>query len=97
MRSRMRSIDVLKIRLEVGVVPRERVDREIHVLFRERGVDHQLGISGGLARRRGEVAGEEGLQGIITADVVRNGIGDLHILETTGRDLVIVRRVTPRS
>lgn len=97
MRSRMRPIDVLKVRLEVGVVPSERVDCEIHVFFCHRGVDHQLGVSSGLARRRGEVGGEERLQSIVTADVVRNGIGDHHILETAGRDLVIVRRVTPRS
>jgi len=96
MRSRMRPIDVLKIRLKAGVVPRERVDREIHVLFRERGVDHQLGVWDWCARRRGEV-GEEGLQSIITADAVRDGIGELDILETAGRDLVIVRWVTPRS
>ena len=33
----------------------------------------------------------------IPADAVRNGVGELEVLERSGRDLVVVVRVTPRS
>jgi hypothetical protein len=95
MRSRMRAVDVLEIGLEVGIVPGERVDREIYVLFRERGVDHQIDVYG-LPGNEGEHSSEEGLKDIISADAVRDGVSDSHILETAGSDLEIVFRVTPR-
>ena len=94
MRPGMRPVYVLKIRLEAGIVPCEGVDREIHVRFRERGVDLQLrvwGLSAGGVKWR-----EEGLKGIVTADAVRDGVGEREILETAGRDLEIACRVTPR-
>ena len=97
-RSRMRSINVLKIRLEAGIVPREGASREIHVRFRKRGVDHQLGVYGQCTGRWGEAVPEreERLEGVITTDMVWDGVGDRDILETAGRDLEIVCRITPR-
>lgn len=94
----MRPIDVLKIRLEVGIIPRERANLESCVLWRERGVDHQQGVNGRVAGRWSEATdvAEERLKGIIAADVVRDRVGDRHILETAGRDLEIIVRVTPR-
>ena len=95
----MRPINVLKIRLEAGKVPREGIDREIHVRFRERSVYHQLGVYGQCTGWWGEAAvpkREERLKGVITTDMVWGGVGDRDILETAGRDLEIVRRVTPR-
>lgn len=37
------------------------------------------------------------MEGIIATDAVRNGIGDIDILEATGTNLVVIVRVTPRA
>jgi len=92
MRSRVRPVDVLKVRLEAGIVPREGADHEIHFRFCECGVDHQRGVHGRCAGQWGDVK----LRGIITADVVWDGVRDRHILETAGINLEIVCWVTPR-
>ena len=47
MRSRMRSRNAFKIRLEVDIIPTERVHGEFDVFFRERRVEHQVGVDGG--------------------------------------------------
>ena len=87
-------IETSKIRLEAGKVPSKRVDRVIHILFRERGVDHQVGRHAGHCESGYT---EERLKGVVTADVVRDGVGDLYVLETTGGDLEIVVWVTPTT
>jgi len=90
----VRPLDAFNESLKADVIPRERVHIEIHDLFRERGVDHQQGVHG---RRSGGVdAKEEGLNSEIPADVVRGGVGEFDILEATGGNLVVVRRITPR-
>jgi len=91
MRSRMSPGEVFKISLEVGIVPRERVDRVIHIRLRERGVDHKIGVPRCVRR------GVQEVKGIITADVVRYGVGDCDILETAGGDLEIVLWLAPGS
>ena len=86
----MRPIGALKILLEAGIIPGKRIKRVIHVLLCERRVYHQLGV---YARC---VGGEEWLKSIITADVVRDGVGDRDIFETASGDLEIVLSVSPR-
>ena len=90
----MRPTDAFKIRLKADIIPRERIHIVIHDRFRERGVDHQEGVhrwhSGGVDSK------EEGLNGEIPADVVRDWIGDSDILESTGGNLEVVRWITPR-
>ena len=94
MRSRMWPRDALKVWLEAVKVPREPVNRSIHIRLREREVDPSLAVH---PRRWGEaVHRREGSKGIITADVMRDRVGDRDILETSGGDLVIVIRITPR-
>ena len=92
MGSRMRSREVLKIRLEVGVIARKGVHSIIHIRLCESRVDHFLRVH---TWRAGHYI-KEGLKREIAADVVRNGIGNFDILETTGEDLVIIVGVTPR-
>jgi len=94
MRSRMGSTDTLQISLEADIVTRERVYGEIHILRRESCVDHKQWV------HRWRTGGDghslkEGLKGIITANVVWDGISDLHVLETASRDLEVVLGVTP--
>jgi hypothetical protein len=93
MGSGVRSGEVLEVPLEVVVVPIERGKRVIDILLRERDVDRRGEIHGwctGESSRVKEV-------GEIAADVVRDGVGEQDVLETTGVDLVIVRRITPRA
>ena len=92
--SRMRPRDVLMVYLEAGEIPCESVDREIHVGLCERAVDPSLAVHPGLWDKAGPRY--EGSKGIITANVVWDGVGDSDILETAGGDLVIVICVTPR-
>jgi len=96
--SRMRPIDVLQIRLEAGIVPLEGAGGEVHVCFREGGVEHQLGVHGRCAGRYGGAVPqhEERLKGITTTDAMWDGVRDRDILETAGSDLEIVCWVTPR-
>lgn len=89
MRSDVRPVNTFHIRLKADVIPSKRIHLEIHDLFRERGVDHQLGVHSW--RSGGADAKEEGLNREIPADVVRDGVGDSDILEATGRNLVVVR------
>ena len=96
MRSRMRSKDTLCIRLKVEEIPPKRIHDEIHVCFRERRVEHQRGIQS-YAGRDAVQSCKEGLEGVIPADVVRNGVGKPDVFETTGRDLEVIVRVTPES
>lgn len=84
----MRPGNVLEIRLEVDILPCERGQSKIHIRLRERGVDHQKRVHGRCARDVD--TSEEGLKGIITTDVVWNGVGDSDIFETTGGDLEVV-------
>ena len=91
----MSPVDAFKIRLKADIIPRKRIHVEIHVLLRERGVDHQLGIHGW---RSGSVnSKEEGLNGEIPADVVRDGVGESDTPEATGGNLEVVCGITPRS
>ena len=94
-RSRMRVGDALKMNLEVDVISRKRVHVGIHNRLRECGVDHQQGVYG----RAGEeqVSCGEGLKGKIATDVMGDRVGDFDVLEATGKDLVVVLRVTPRA
>ena len=92
--SRMGPREVLKVRLETGIIAREGVDGVIHIRLGEGRVDQRLRIYGWCAWDVDYA--EEGLEGVITADVVGNGVGDSDILEATGEDLIVVRRVTPR-
>jgi len=90
----MRPRDACMVYLEAREVPREPIDREIHVRLCERAVDPKLTVHPG--RWDKTVHRCEGSKGIITADMVRNGVGDGDILETAGGDLVIVICITPR-
>jgi hypothetical protein len=96
MGSRMRTKEVLEVRLEAGKVAGVVVERDIHSVLCVGGVDHECGVHSG---RWGEAVRwrEERLKSIITADVVGDGVGEHEVLEATGGDLVIVVRVTPRS
>jgi len=94
MRSRMRPRDAPMVYLEALKVARESVDREIHVRLCECAVDPSLTVHPGRWDKAGYRC--EGSKGIITADVVRDGVGDGDILETAGGDLVIVICITPR-
>lgn len=90
----MRSVPALNIRLKLYVIPRERAHGEIDNLARERRVEHQRGVwrwrpSGVIGGRR-RACSKEGLKGKIPADVMRNGVGNLHILESTGGDRIVV-------
>ena len=86
----MRAIDVLEIRLEADIVSSKGADGVIDVLFGECGVDH---------RRRshslGESTGSNGLNRIVTTDVMWDGISHHDVLETASGNLVVVIRVTP--
>ena len=93
MGSRVRSGEVLEVALEVVVVPVERVERVIDVCLREREVDRRGEIGG---RCTGESGGVEEVSKV-TADVVFGGVGEHYVLETTGGDLEILRRVAPTS
>lgn len=88
----MRSREVLKIQLETGIIAVKRVQNIIHIRLRKCRVDHCLRV-----HRHAVDTGhaEEGLEGEVTANVVRNGVGNLDILEATGEDLVVIVRVTP--
>ena len=92
--SRMGPRDAPMVYLEALKVPCESVDHEIHVRLCERAVDPSLTVHPG----RWDKAGDrrKGSKGIITADVVWDGVGDGDIFETAGGDLVIVICVTPR-
>ena len=91
--SGMGSTDVLKECLETGIISRKRVQSVIHFRLRERRVDVQIRVYGSGA---GETSyAKEGLEGDVTANVMRNGVGDFDVLKATGKDLVVVRRVTP--
>ena len=78
--------------MEAVKVPSKRVDRVVHILFRKRGVGHKVYRQAG---RWGPGCTEEGLKSVVTADVVRDGVGDLYVLETTGGDLKIIFWVAP--
>ena len=93
--SRVRPKDAFKIRLEVDIVSRKRVQVVIHARLREGRVDHHLGVYGRCAGDN--QSSEEGLEGIIAADVVRNQVGDSDVLETTSGDLEVVLWVTQRA
>jgi len=90
------SEEVLEIRLEASIVPVEVVKRYVHGVLRVRGVDHERGVHSG---RWGEAIrrGEERLKSVVTANVVRYGVGKHNVLQSTGGDLVIIVGVTPRS
>ena len=91
MGSGVRSGEVLEVPLEVGIVPIERVERVIDILLREGDVDRRGQIHGWCTGESGRVKDV----GEITTDVVFGGVGEGDVLETTGGDLEIVRRVTP--
>ena len=91
MRPGMGAVDVLEICLEVDVISRKRVDGIIDVLFAEGGVEKRRGSYG-----LGESRDRNGLEGIVATDVMWDRIGDGDVLETAGRNLVVVFRVTPR-
>ena len=77
------SEDVLEIRLEAGIVPVVVIKRYVHGVLRVRGVDHERGVHSGWwgeAIRRGE----ERLKSVVTANVMRCGVGKHNILQTTG-------------
>jgi len=95
MRSRVRPRKGLEIRVEVDKIPWERVHSDSHNLRCERSVDHEEGVRYGRCAWGEWDIQEEGLKGKIAANVVGNGVGDLHILETTGVDLVVIIWVTP--
>ena len=83
--------DVLEIGLEVDIVSREGVDREIDVRLTERGVEHRRGSDGlGESRQRNR------LSGIVATDVMWDGISEGDVLEAAGGNLVVVIGVTPR-
>ena len=91
--SGMGSTDVLKECLEAGIISCKRVQSVIHFRLRERRIDVQIRVHGSSA---GETSyAKEGLEGDVTANVMRNGVSDFDVLEATGEDLVVVRRVTP--
>ena len=94
MRSRVRPLDILKIRLKADIIPRKRAHSEIHIRFRERGVDHQQRVN--RWRTGYGDAGEEGLECEIPADMVRDWVGEFNVLEATGGDLEVVLWITPR-
>ena len=96
MRSRMWPKETSKIWLEGGKVPSKRFDRVIHIRFRERGVDKDVGRKESIDGESGQST-DEGLNGIITADVVRDGVSKFDVLETTCVDLEIVVRVAPAT
>ena len=93
--SRVRPKDAFKIRLEVDIVSRKRVQVVIHARLREGRVDQHLGVYGRCAGDN--QSSEEGSEGIIAADVVRNRVGDSDVLETTSGDLEVVLWVTQRA
>lgn len=92
---RMRSIEVFESRLEGDIIPRGRVQGGLDNVARERCVEHQRGIHR-YTRGPGKPWWEVGVQGIITADVVGNGVCEPDVLEATGGDPEVVVRVTPR-
>jgi len=94
-RSRVGPADTFNIRLEADVITRKRIHSEIHICFRERGVDHQQRVYRWCSGDSDSE--EEGLKGEITANLVRNGVGESDILEATSRDLEVVRRITPST
>ena len=96
MGSRVRTEDVLEVRLEAGVVSGVIVKGDIHGIGGVRVVDRQCGIN---TDRCAEAVGwrEERLKGKVTADMMRDGVGDRNVLETASRDLVVIVCVTPRA
>lgn len=88
--------DALRIRLEADIISSERANDEIDVCFRERRVEHQRGVRSCTGRATAP-SPKEGLVCIIPADVVWNGISNLHVLESTSEDLEVVIWVSPRS
>jgi len=92
----MGSEDVLEIRLEVGIVPGVVVECYVHSRLRVRGVDHELGDHSGWWTEAVHWC-EERLKSVFTANVVRDGVGNRDVLQTTRGDLVIICGVTPGS
>ena len=91
--SGVRSGEVLEVPLEVVEVPIERGKRVINICLREREVDRRGEIDGWCT---GESSGVKEV-GEIAADVVWDRICEHHVFETTGVDLVIIRRIAPRA
>jgi len=88
--------EVLEVTLEAGVVTGEVVERNIHSGGRVTVVDHVRRIN---PRGSGEAGSrvEERLKSIITTDFVGGRVSECDILETSGRDLVIIISVAPRA
>lgn len=95
MGSRVGTHNVLKVGLEAGIVAIV-VVIEGHVDGSRivSGVDESGGVN---SDGRGETTGsvEERLKGKLTTDVVRGGIGEDYVLESTGGDLEVVVGVSP--
>ena len=91
----MRSIEVLKSRLEGEIIPRWRVHSGVENFARKRCVEHQRGIHSWYTGGNGVSWWEVGIQSKVTADVVGNRVCKPHILEATGGDLEVVIRVAP--
>ena len=96
----MGPVPALNPRLERNVIPRERAHGIVNNFARERRVEHQVGV------RRWRAVGakwgrpscsKEGLKGEIPADIVRNGIGNLHILESAGGDFIVICWIAPTT
>jgi hypothetical protein len=95
---RMWSVKALKIGLEAYVITRERAHGIIDNLARERCIEHQVGVRRWRAigaKGRRPTCSKEWLEGKVPADVVRDGVGNPHILKPTGGDLIIIIWVTP--
>jgi hypothetical protein len=94
----VRSVPALNKRLEFYIIPRERAHGVIDNFACERRVEHQRGVRiwwpvGAVGRQ----ACSTDLKGKIPAEVMRNGVGNPHVLEGTGGDVIIVTWVTPRT
>ena len=87
----VRSGEVLEVALEVVIIPIERVEGVIDICLRERDVDRRGEIDSRCARESSRVKEVS----IVASDVVFGGVGERYVLETTGGDLEIIRRVTP--
>ena len=74
-------------------VPIERVKRVIDIPLRERDVNRRGKVYGWCTGESSRVK----KIGEIAADVVFDGVGEYDVLETTGVDLEIIRRITPRA
>lgn len=96
MGSNMGPEEVLEVSLEAGVVTGEVVERNVHSRGRVTVVDHVRRINAN-GRRETAIRVEERLEGVIAADFVRDGVSESDVLETAGRDLVIIVSITPRA